>query len=129
MRWRPELLSDPAALYNLALVLSEGLGRPEEALELVDRLQANIGPAPMILGARGVILTRLDRLDEAIATLDRSVSLDPSAERHYYLARAYHRAGHTEQFREHLEQALQDGLEPEAIDPWQRDEMRSLLSL
>ena len=115
------------ALYNLALVCSEGLGQPEEGLEAIDRLLAQAGPFAPFLGARGVILTRLGRLDEAIGDLERSVALEPTAPRHYYLARAYRRAGRDEAFRAQLELARRAGLSLEAAEPWQRDEMRELL--
>ena len=120
---------EPMALYNLALVLSEGLDRPDEALPVIDRLLARSGENAAFLGARGVILTRLGRLDDAIGDLERAVTLSPTADRHYYLARAYHKAGRDGPFREHLQQARDAGLDPDAIDPWQLDEFRRLLAL
>jgi tetratricopeptide (TPR) repeat protein len=120
---------DHQALYNLALVLSEGLDRPEEGLEQIDRLAARTGPAPQVLGARGVILTRLGRFDEAIRDLERCVELEPTADRHYFLARAYRKAGLDDRFREQIDQARRAGLDPDLFDRWQRDEVRQLLSL
>ncbi|QDV39624.1 tetratricopeptide repeat protein [Tautonia plasticadhaerens] len=120
---------DQQALYNLALVLSEGLDRPEEGLEQLDRLEAAIGPAPKILGARGVILTRLGRFDQAIRALERCVELEPTADRHYFLARAYRKAGLDDRFREQLDRARRTGLDPDLFDRWQRDEVRALLAL
>ena len=121
--------NDSMARYNLALVLSEGLNQPKEALEEIQLLAKRIGPVAPVLGARGVILTRLEQYDEAIKDLERSLALEPTADRHYYLARTYHKAGQDKQFREHLEQAQQAGLDPNAIDRWQQDELQQLLSL
>lgn len=120
--------SDLLALYNLALVLSEGLDQAEEALTQLDLLTSRIGSVPMVLGARGVILTRLERFDEAIEDLERAIEIEPSAARHYYLARAYHKAGREEQFRTHLDQAQRDGLDPDSIDQWHQDELQELLA-
>lgn len=120
---------DLLAQYNLALVLSEGLDQPEEALGILDRLANRVGSIPPVLGARGVILTRLGKFDEAIENLEQAIEMEPSADRHYFLARAYHKAGQDDQFRSHLDQAREAGLVPELIDRWQHDEMRELLSL
>lgn len=120
---------DPLAHYNLALVLSEGLGQPEEALRLIDRLASRVGSVAPVLGARGVILTRLGRFDEAIEDLEQAIEIEPSADRHYFLARAYHKAGQDDRFRAEIDQARQAGLTPELVDRWQHDEMRELLSL
>lgn len=120
---------DPLAHYNLALVLSEGLGQPQEALGLIDRLASRVGPIAPVLGARGVILTRLGKFDEAIRDLEKAIEIDPSADRHYFLARAYHKAGQDDRFRSQLDLARQAGLSPELIDRWQHDELRELLSL
>jgi tetratricopeptide (TPR) repeat protein len=120
---------DHQALYNLALVLSEGLDRPKEGLEQINLLEARTGPVPQVLGARGVILTRLERFDEAIRDLERCVELEPTADRHYFLARAYRKAGFDQQFREQIDQARRAGLDPDVFDRGQRDEVRQLLAL
>lgn len=126
LRRRP---GDLVALYNFALVLSEGLDRADEALTRIDQVAARVGTNPDVLGARGVILTRLGRFDEAVEALTRAVEIQPSAARHYYLARAYHKAGQDEQFRTHLDRARQAGLQSESIDRWQHDELQRLLAL
>ena len=120
---------DQQALYNLALVLSEGLDLPEQGLEQINRLEARTGPAPSVLGARGVILTRLGRFEAAIRDLERCVELEPTADRHYFLARAYHKAGLEDRFRDQIDQARRAGLDPDLFDRYQRDEVRQLLSL
>ena len=123
LRRRP---ADGIALYNLALITSEGLGDPEGGLKLIDRYRERTGPIAAALGARGVILMRLGRTEEAIADLERALALGPTADRHYHLARAYLQAGDDETFRLHFDRAIRDGLGLDTIDIVQREEFLRL---
>ncbi|WP_152054276.1 tetratricopeptide repeat protein [Tautonia marina] len=119
---------DLLALYNLGLVLSEGLEQPEQGLAEIDRMERRVGPVPAVLGARGVILIRQKRFDEAIQALEQAVAIEPTAARHYYLALASLKSGRNDQFRTHLDQARTLGLDPNTIDPWHQDELQDILA-
>ncbi|MEW4571284.1 tetratricopeptide repeat protein [Tautonia sp. JC769] len=119
---------DLLALHNLGLVLSEGLEQPEKGLEEIDRMERRVGPVPAVLGARGVILMRQERFDEAIKALEQAVAVEPTAARHYYLALASLKAGRDEGFRSHLAQARTLGLDPNSIDSWHQDELQDVLA-
>ena len=123
LRRRP---ADGIALYNLALITSEALGDPDEGLELIDRYLERTGPIAAALGARGVILLRRGRTDEAIADLRRALDLGPTADRHYHLARAYLKAGDEQEFRRHFDRAIRDGLGLDSVDLLQREEFLRL---
>lgn len=119
---------DLLALHNLGLVLSEGLEQPEQGLAEIDRMERRVGPVPAVLGARGVILIRQKRFDEAIQALEQAVAIEPTAARHYYLALASLKSGRDDRFRSHLDQARTLGLDPNTIDPWHQDELQAILA-
>jgi tetratricopeptide (TPR) repeat protein len=119
---------DLLALHNLGLVLSEGLEQPEQGLAEIDRMERRVGPVPAVLGARGVILIRQKRFDEAIQALEQAVAIEPTAARHYYLALASLKSGRDDRFRSHLDQARTLGLDPNTIDPWHQDELQDILA-
>jgi tetratricopeptide (TPR) repeat protein len=128
--YREALDRDPGSAVvanNLALALSEGIGRPAEGLKLIDALIDREGRDPALLDTRGVILTRLGRLDEAIKDLEDVARARPNGLHHYHLARAYLKAGKTESFRQARELMRRDGLTPEGVDPMERAEVASLL--
>jgi tetratricopeptide (TPR) repeat protein len=128
--YREALDRDPGSAVvanNLALALSEGIGRPAEGLKLIDALIDREGRDPALLDTRGVILTRLGRLDDAIKDLEDVVRARPNGLHHYHLARAYLKAGQTESFRQARELMRRDGLTPEGVDPMERAELASLL--
>jgi tetratricopeptide (TPR) repeat protein len=119
---------EPTFLNNLAWSLCEGLGKPQEALPLIERAigQAK-APLPQYLDTRGVILTRLDRLDEAVRDLEQAARGRPSPAILAHLARAYHKAGQAEKFEE-VRQRLRDlKLTPEALEPTDRADLVTLL--
>ncbi|WP_169980989.1 tetratricopeptide repeat protein [Tautonia rosea] len=119
---------DLLALYNLGLVLSEGLEQPEQGLAEIARMESRVGPVPAVLGARGVILIRQERFDEAIQALEQALAIEPTAARHYYLALASLKSGRDELFRTHLAQARTLGLDPNSIDQWHQDDLQAILA-
>jgi tetratricopeptide (TPR) repeat protein len=128
--YRKALELDPgniAAKNNLALALSEGLDQPADGLELINALIAREGRNPALLDTRGVILTRIGRLPEAIADLQEVARDKPSGIHHYHLARAYFTAGNIESFRKVRDQMLQNGLTSEDVDPTEQAELTILL--
>ena len=115
-----------AALNNLAWTLSEDLEKPDEALGPIDRA-IGLSDSPSLLDTRGVVLTRLNRLDEAIKDLEAAAKAKPSAMTYYHLARAHHKAGHADAFREARDRAREAGLKPEQLQPGERSEMKQLM--
>src|SRR5262249_12318166 len=57
-------------LNDMAWTLSEELKRPEEGLAKADEALKRVGRDPNLLDTRGVILTRLGKLDDAIKDLE-----------------------------------------------------------
>jgi tetratricopeptide (TPR) repeat protein len=116
------------ALNNLAWALSEGVNQPSEALEHIDEMIRLIGrSSPDALDTRGVILTRLGRLDEAIKELEEATRARPTPVFYAHLARAYQKAGQDEQFRKTRDQALRGGFSPKMFDPSERAEIEAML--
>ncbi|WP_435011794.1 tetratricopeptide repeat protein (plasmid) [Tundrisphaera lichenicola] len=120
---------DPLCSNNLAWALSEGLGRPEEALPLLDEIIARQGRVFWVLDTRGVVLTRLGRLDRAIEDLKDSAAEQPSSVVLYHLARAYRKANRDQEFRQYRDEARRAGISPKELDLTERAEMTSLMSL
>ena len=132
------------ALNNLACALCEGLKQPAQALAPAEELVRVRGKVPASLGTRGLVLTRLGRLDDAIRDLEQAtrdlaepgVGSSPgttvdaaSLLRLAYLARAYFQAGRTADFRRCRDQARRLGLDPKQIDATERDEIERLMGL
>lgn len=119
---------DLAFLNNLAWTLCEGLDRPREALAWIERAFARSPrPAPQFRDTRGVIYTRLGRLDEAIADLEAAARGRPSGTVLAHLARAYHLADRPEKFREARDRARELKLKPEDLEPRDRRDLAPLL--
>jgi predicted Zn-dependent protease len=74
-----------------------------------------------------VILTRLNRLDDAIRDLETAARSGPSPTTYYHLARAYRKAGKTEEFRSTRDRALKSGLVADQLQPNERAELKQLL--
>lgn len=123
---RPE---SAVVLNNLAWVLSEGLHKPDHALKYADRLINVAGRTPQALDTRGVILTRLGRHDEAIRDLEDAVRREPGALHHLHLARALQRAGRTDDARKSRDLARRAGFSPKDLDPAEKADLQSVLSL
>ena len=120
---------DPISSNNLAWVLSEGLGHPDQALELIDKFVARSGQSRPTLDTRGVILTRLGRFDEAIDDLKEAARLGSSPANFFHLARACQKANRTQDFRRYRDEARRSGVSASKVDPSERTELESLLSL
>jgi tetratricopeptide (TPR) repeat protein len=103
--------SEPlSTLNNLAWVLCEGLGRPDEAVQYVEQAIASYGLIPQLRDTRGVILTRRGRYDEAADDLLESTNVRSYASTATYLnlARACYMAGRHDDARAAL-QRINDG--------------------
>jgi tetratricopeptide (TPR) repeat protein len=77
------------ALQNKASVLSESLGRTEEAVTTLDRAIDHHPESVPALAGRGVLLGRLGRRDEALRDAKACLALDDSADTLYRVACIY----------------------------------------
>jgi tetratricopeptide (TPR) repeat protein len=128
--YRKLLAIDPAnivARNNLAWGLAHDLGKPAEALVEVDRVIKQAGPLPAAIDTRGMILSKLGRLDEAIADLEKAAKVDPSAVHQIHLARAYAQAGRLGDRRKALELARLAAANPSALEPEDRAELDAVI--
>jgi tetratricopeptide (TPR) repeat protein len=116
-------------LNNMAWTLSEGLHRPDEALERVNEAFRRAGGARyyQFYDTRGVIYTRLGKFDEAIRDLEDAVQINPAPTVYAHLANAYHKAGRAEQFRKARDAAKKAGLTPDRLEATERQELEKLL--
>lgn len=114
--------TDLTFLNDMAWTLSEDLNQPEKGLEQINELLARSGVQANALDTRGVILTRLGRLDEAVKDLEASVSSQPTGPSYYHLARAYHKQGLASQFEKARQLARKARLRPDELQPSERAE-------
>lgn len=122
--------NDVQLLNNMAWTLSESKNQPEKALELVNSAIAKAGGVlPQFYDTRGVIYTRLGKYREAIEDLKLAVLDRPSGITWAHLARAYHKAGMTEEFEMARARAKEakPPLKPETIEKGERDELVGLI--
>jgi tetratricopeptide (TPR) repeat protein len=103
-------------LNNMAWTLSEDLHRPEEGLKQANEALARLGWQPHLLDTRGVIETRLGRLDDAIKDLEEAASALPTASVYFHLARAFQKKGRMAEFRASRDRARQAGICPEQLE-------------
>ncbi|WP_406701323.1 tetratricopeptide repeat protein (plasmid) [Singulisphaera sp. Ch08] len=118
---------DYTFLNDMAWTLSEDLNQPKEGLEYVDELLKRAGFQANVLDTRGVILTRLDRLDEAIKDLETAAESQPSGVVYFHLARAYQKKGRTADFEKARDQAKQARLSPEQLQPSERSDWKRIM--
>jgi tetratricopeptide (TPR) repeat protein len=118
---------NPVAQANLAWLLSEILGQPDEALKRIDSLIAQMGRYPRIIDVRGIILLRLNRLDEAIHEFEEATRALNIGTFYYHLALAHHKAGHEAEFRKARDQVRRMRIDPSEVDPAERKGFTALM--
>jgi len=112
------------ALNNLAWLLALKEGRAGEALELVSRGIALVGPSPELLDTRGVVYLKLRKNDEAIKDFQACIDQTPSAPRYFHLALAEHQANQREAALEAWQKAK--GLDVKQLHPLEHADYRKL---
>lgn len=115
-------------LNNMAWTLSEDMNRPKEALDWVDQAIKRAGAQPGVLDTRGVILTRLDRLDEAIHDLEAAAKDSRDGSLYFHLARAHLKKGNADEARKYRELAAATGLTREQLQPSERPEWDAVMA-
>ena len=121
---------DFTLMNNMAWTLSEGLNKPEEALARINEaIKKSILVPPHFYDTRGVIYTRLGKVDEAIRDLELAVQDRPTGLTWAHLARAYHKAGKLDKFREARDQAkkARPPLTPDMLEKTDRAELEPLI--
>jgi tetratricopeptide (TPR) repeat protein len=122
--------SDFKFLNNMAWTLCEGLGEPQKALEKINDAFREAGIFPQFLDTRGVIFTRLKRLDEAIKDLEKAAlgakGTASYASIEFHLARAYYLANRKDEARNALERARKAMLKVESLEPKEHTEFDEL---
>lgn len=119
--------SDYTFLNDMAWTLSEDLNRPEQGLERADEVLRRAGWQANFLDTRGVILTRLGKLDDAIKDLETAAAALPIGPVYYHLARAYEKKGRTDDFHKARDLARQTGLRAEQLQPSERSEWARIM--
>ncbi|MEM6330452.1 MAG: tetratricopeptide repeat protein [Planctomycetota bacterium] len=111
-------------LNNLAYLLGLGVEDSEaarEAMGYVEEAVTLLGPQANILDTRAVIHTALGEYDEAIADLRLALIDDPTASKHFHLARAYMLSGDSQQAVASWNKALELGLTRESVATAERE--------
>lgn len=112
--------ADYTFLNDMAWTLSEDLHQPRKALERADEVLERVGWQPNFLDTRGVVLTRLGNLDQAIHDLEAAAAAAPSGSVYFHLARAYRKQGRQDDYRKARDRARQAGLRPEQLQASER---------
>ena len=99
---------DPQVYLHMGSTLL-ALGRPDEARSALDRCLTLDPRNERALAEMGRLHALANRLDEAIASLEKAVAANPEfAEPHYYLAGIYMARGEADRYREEMK--IFDGL-------------------
>jgi tetratricopeptide (TPR) repeat protein len=125
------LKSNPANflfLNNMAWTLSEHLGRPEEAIKRAEEAIKKAGALPFILDTRGVIFTRLDKIDAALADLEAAARDLPTGPVYFHLARAYQKKGKPDDARKYRDLATKAGLTRDQLQGAERAEWDAVIN-
>ncbi len=110
---------DLVAMNNLAWVLAHR-GPSPEALELVQRAVAMIGPMAELLDTRAKVYLSLGRDAEAIQDLEDAITDSPTALRYFYLAMALENSASPRRARDAFQLAVQYGIDARDLHPSDR---------
>jgi len=121
------------ALNNLAWILGEELGRPEEALVFARKGVTKYPNDPHLLNTRGVVFFRLDMLTEARKDLERCLTMvrdipSTRAKTLLYLGRIYMRQGETALAKRTLRQVLEIDRQHKVLTDDERAETEQLVN-
>jgi tetratricopeptide (TPR) repeat protein len=98
--------NDAIALNNLAYLLAEHAGKPDEALKYAEKAQEISPDNPDVQDTLGWVLYHKGLYDNAVTQLQAAASKGGSARQHYHLAMACLKAGQAQRARTVLQTAL-----------------------
>jgi predicted Zn-dependent protease len=119
---------EPTALNNLAWLLAFRGKKLGEALELVNRAMAAVGPNPSVLDTRAVVELRAGQIDKALQDLQTAVTQAPSPARYFHLAQVYLALKKRDEAGQALHKAESLGLKKEGLHPLERDSYEQVRS-
>ena len=119
--------TDFGFLNNMAWTISEEMNHPEMGIKWADEAIRLAGIQPGILDTRGVILSRLNRHDEAIRDLEAAASDMPSASVYFHLARAYKRKGQIDACQTARDRARKAGLDRNQLQPSEQADFDAIM--
>jgi len=119
---------DPAALNNLAWLMTLRNGDENKALDLINRAIELAGPNPELLDTRGVIYTRLGISKNAIDDLTQATTLDPKGPKFFHLTQAYLKAKDKRAAARSWAQALAQELKPDNLHVLEGDAYKQVLA-
>ena len=108
--------NQPVVMNNLAWVLSNQ-GPSDEALALVQKAIAMVGPVPDLLDTRAKTFLALGRSGEAIQDMDDAISESPTAMRYFQLAEAEQMSGNPVGAQEAFQHSIQLGIDSRDLHP------------
>ncbi len=114
------------ALNNLAWLLAHRPGQGKEALALIEKAIAQLGPRAELLDTRAVVHLALGNSTTAIADLEKAIGDAPSPSRYFHLARAFRSANQTDAALQALRKAKTAGLELKRLHPAERVAYREI---
>jgi hypothetical protein len=101
--------NDLTALNNMACLLSDMMGRPDEGLKYSTRayqiMQSTNTREPSIMDTHGWLLTLAGHVDDGIALLQNVADSSPIVDARYHLAEAYIKKAFPEEAKKQLELA------------------------
>jgi Tfp pilus assembly protein PilF len=127
--YRDVLRTDPdnvVALNNLGYLLALHGNAPADALELLNRAIALVGPTPELVDTRAVIRLKLGQPDKAIQDLETAMAETSLPAVSYHLAQAQQLARNTGAAREALQKAKNLGLQADNLHALERPTYQQL---
>jgi tetratricopeptide (TPR) repeat protein len=109
------------ALNNLAWLLAFQYNRSSEALKLLEEAIRVAGLRPDLLDTRGVILSRMDRHQEALNDLEEAIAQQPNGLRYFHLAQVYWVQNKKNEASKAWKRSSELGIKPYDIHALERD--------
>ena len=118
--YREEIRKHPdnaVAMNNLAVMLALRGVKLDEALELMQKAISLAGPLGSMLDSRASVYIALGEADKALADIDNAVANAATPVRLFHKAQALRLTGKTAEANETFQQALDEGLTVEMLQP------------
>jgi predicted Zn-dependent protease len=114
-------------MNNLAWLLALRRREGDQALELVNRAIALVGPTPSLLDTRALVYLTLGKEDKAIQDLQESLASQRSASVYFHLAQAYAQTNNRPQAADAYQNAVALGFQPDLLDPLELPAYKKLI--